>query len=207
MPGHEIVVFHSALGLRPGLVAWAEALRDAGHTVHTPDFYDGEVFDDPASAARKIQDIGFDGMLQRSFDAVRELPDELIYAGFSNGGACAELLAATRPGAKGAVLIGAPLMIKDLDWQVWPSSVPVDVHFCQNDPRRNQPTVERFAGRVREAGAVFTEYLYPGACHHLADPARPGYDEDAAKAVLAQVIKNLQLPDAYIYTVRDIDDA
>src|SRR5579872_5478567 len=130
----EIVLFHSALGLRPGVLQFAEYLRDAGHTVHTPDLYDGEVFQDVASAVRKIQELGFDGLFVRSRDAVASLPSELIYAGFSNGGACAELLAATRPGASGAILISAPLPMRDLGWKVWPSTVPMQVHFSENDP-------------------------------------------------------------------------
>jgi hypothetical protein len=32
----EVVLFHSVLGLRPGVIA-ADRLRTAGHTVHTPD--------------------------------------------------------------------------------------------------------------------------------------------------------------------------
>jgi len=40
----EIVLFHSAYGLRPGVLQWAEGLRHIGYTVHTPDLYDGEVF-------------------------------------------------------------------------------------------------------------------------------------------------------------------
>jgi dienelactone hydrolase len=42
----EVVVFHSVLGLRPGVLGAADRLRSAGHTVHTPDLFDGEVFDD-----------------------------------------------------------------------------------------------------------------------------------------------------------------
>lgn len=42
----EVVLFHSALGLRTGVAAAADRLRAAGHTVHTPDYYDGEAFDD-----------------------------------------------------------------------------------------------------------------------------------------------------------------
>ena len=49
----EVVLFHSVLGLRPGVIAAAERLRAAGHTVHTPDLYDGEVFDDLADGSRK----------------------------------------------------------------------------------------------------------------------------------------------------------
>lgn len=37
----EIILFHSALGVRPGVTAAADRLRAAGHTVHVPDYYDG----------------------------------------------------------------------------------------------------------------------------------------------------------------------
>ena len=39
-----VVLFHSALGLRPGVHWFADELRAAGYAVHTPDLYDGEVF-------------------------------------------------------------------------------------------------------------------------------------------------------------------
>ncbi len=41
----EIVLFHHAQGLTPGIDAFADELRRAGHTVHTPDLYDGHTFD------------------------------------------------------------------------------------------------------------------------------------------------------------------
>jgi dienelactone hydrolase len=111
----EIVVFHSLLGLRPGLLAWADRLRGAGFAVHTPDLYEGVYFETSPDAAAGIKHIGFDGVLERARQAVEMLPLDLVYAGFSNGGACAELLAATRPGARGAILIHAPLPIKPLE--------------------------------------------------------------------------------------------
>ena len=114
------MLFHSAYGLKPGVLQWAERLRLAGHTVHTPDLYDGEVFSfsNRMDAVRKIQEVGFDGVLARSQAAVSHLPNDLIYAGYSNGAACAELLAATRPGARGAILIHGPLPIVTLAGRV-----------------------------------------------------------------------------------------
>lgn len=106
----EVVLYHSAYGLRPAIVGFADKLRAAGHIVHTPDLYDGEVFSDRNDAIRKIQEVGFDNLLERAVAAVASLTHSLVYAGFSNGGVCAELLAATRPGARGAILIHAPLM-------------------------------------------------------------------------------------------------
>jgi len=46
--GHmtTIALFHSVLGVRPGVLDAAEMLRSHGHTVHVVDQYDGRVFDD-----------------------------------------------------------------------------------------------------------------------------------------------------------------
>jgi dienelactone hydrolase len=41
----EMLLFHHAHGLTPGVIAFAERLRRAGHTVHAPDLYEGQVFD------------------------------------------------------------------------------------------------------------------------------------------------------------------
>jgi dienelactone hydrolase len=49
----EVVLFHSVLGLGPGVKYAADRLRAAGHTVHAPDYFDGEVFDDLEEGMRK----------------------------------------------------------------------------------------------------------------------------------------------------------
>lgn len=40
----EVLLFHHAQGLTDGIRAFADDLRAAGHTVHTPDLYDGLTF-------------------------------------------------------------------------------------------------------------------------------------------------------------------
>lgn len=40
----EMVLFHHAQGLTPGVAAFADELRRAGHTVHTPDLFEGRTF-------------------------------------------------------------------------------------------------------------------------------------------------------------------
>jgi dienelactone hydrolase len=193
MRGHdlsplEIVVFHFALGLRPGLLQWADRLRAAGYRVHMPDLYDGEVFDDASGAIRKIQELGFDEILLRGQVSVAQLPKELVYIGFSNGGACAELLATARSGARGVVLIGAPLPIRDLGWTVWPRGVPVQIHFGEADSRRNERVIAELGSRVRKADAVFNEHIYPTAMHHFADPQWSGYDAASAELMFERVL-------------------
>jgi dienelactone hydrolase len=188
--GHaqEVVLYHSAYGLRPSVIEFADKLRLAGHTVHTPDLYDGEVFSDRNEVVRKIQELGFDKLLERAAAAVERLPHTLVYAGFSNGGACAELLAATRPGARGAILMHAPLMLRDLGWKVWPSNVPVQVHFAAKDPIRNQAVVDALGVKVRQSGSNFEQFDYDAPGHLFSDSDLPAYDANAAELMTTRVL-------------------
>jgi dienelactone hydrolase len=43
-----LLLFHHAQGRTEGFLAFADELRDAGHTVHTPDLYEGKAFEDPS---------------------------------------------------------------------------------------------------------------------------------------------------------------
>jgi dienelactone hydrolase len=188
----EVVVYRSAYGLRPAIIEFADRLRVAGHLVHTPDLYDGEVFSDRNDAVGKIQQLGFDRLLERALAAVESLPHDLVYAGFSNGGACAELLAATRPGARGAILIHAPLMVRDLGWTVWPSNVHVQVHFADKDPIRNQAVIDALGVKVRQSGSNFEQFDYDAPGHLFADPTFPAYNVIAAELMTRRVLEFLE---------------
>ena len=54
----DIVLFHSVLGLRAGVLDAADRLRAAGHTVHTPDYYDGRTYDEYPPAFEFLDEIG-----------------------------------------------------------------------------------------------------------------------------------------------------
>jgi dienelactone hydrolase len=190
-PPFEVVLYHSAYGLTPGVLQWADQLREGGYIVYTPDLYDGDVFENKLAAAEKIQELGFDELIARSRAAVASLPSGLVYAGFSNGGAFAELLAATRPGARGALMLHAPLPIRDLGWNAWPASVPVQVHFAEKDSLRSQPVIDALASRVRRSGAPFEEFSYPGSGHLFAEPGRREYDPTATELMLGRVMEFL----------------
>jgi dienelactone hydrolase len=188
----EVVVYHSAYGLRPAIIDFADQLRAAGHVVHTPDLYDGDVFSDRNDAIRKIQELGFDKLLERALAATESLSPDLVYAGFSNGGACAELLAATRPGARGAILIHAPLMVRELGWTAWPANVPVQVHFADKDPIRNQAVIEALGVKVRQSGSRFEQFDYDATGHLFADPAFPAYSANAAELMTRRALEFLE---------------
>jgi dienelactone hydrolase len=101
----EVVLFHHAQGLTPGVVDFADELRRAGHAVHTPDLFEGRTFGSIEDGMGYAQEIGFpDEVIGRGARAVEGLPAELVYAGFSLGVLPAQKLAQTRPGARGALL-------------------------------------------------------------------------------------------------------
>src|SRR5579875_1656628 len=126
----DIVLFHSVLGLRPGVTDAADKLRAAGHTVYTPDLFEGAVFHDyPESFAHLEQIGGPMGVVARAKAALDGLPAELVYAGFSLGGVPAELFAATRPGARGALLFHSAIPVEAFELSAWPAQVPVQVHY------------------------------------------------------------------------------
>src|SRR5215208_7943549 len=81
----EVVLFHHAQGLTPGVAAFADELRRAGHTVHTPDLYDGRTFATLEEGLAYAEEIGFDEVTERGVQAAEALPAELVYAGFSLG--------------------------------------------------------------------------------------------------------------------------
>jgi dienelactone hydrolase len=107
----EVVLFHSVLGLSPGAISAAERLRAAGHTIHTPDFFDGEVFD-LEEGMRKEEALGFQEIARRAREFVAGLPERLVFCGFSLGAVHAEVLAASRPGALGAVLMAGAVPVE-----------------------------------------------------------------------------------------------
>jgi len=183
---HEIVLFHSALGLRPGVVAFADRLRALGHTVHTPDLFDGEVFTDLEAGARKRDSLGIPALIERAHAAVARLPPPLVLAGFSMGSAAAEVVAATRPGALGAILMHGALAPAAAGLESWPR-VPVQIHFSVDDPGVDHGQVEALVAGARAAGVAAEEHRYPGSAHLFTDPDLPEHDPASARLLLERV--------------------
>ena len=195
----EVILFHSALGLRPGVRTAADRLRADGHTVHAPDLYDGEVFDDLDEGLRKRDALGMAEIIGRAREAVAELPAGLVFAGFSLGAVPAELLAASRPGALGAVLMHGAVPVEafsEFGIDRWPEGVPVQVHYAAEDPWVDVEEVVPLGDGVREAGATFEEYAYPGAGHLFADPDLPEYDLVSSEEMWKRVLAFLDRIDA-----------
>jgi dienelactone hydrolase len=131
----EVLLFHHALGLTPGVVTFANELRAAGHTVHTPDLFDGRTFGTLDEGLAHAREIGFENILERGVREADDLPADLVYAGFSLGEMAAQKLAQTRPGARGALLFYSCIPISG-EWAFgpWPDGVPVQIHGMDADP-------------------------------------------------------------------------
>ncbi len=184
----HIVLFHSALGLRPGVRHFADELRKAGHTLTVPDLYDGEVFDDYEAGNGKWLAIGIPAMLQKAHAACADLRDDLVFAGFSNGAAVAEFLAATHSKAQKAILMHGALPLEMLQLSAWPKSVPAQLHYNDHDPFRNLEGEARLEGAVRASGAAFEKFIYEGNTHLFTDPDMPDYNEASAKLLMERVL-------------------
>jgi dienelactone hydrolase len=189
-----IVLFHSVLGPRLGVTDGADRLRAAGHTVHTPDLYRGEArFEEYDPAIAYEHSIGYQEMLRRAAADVEPLPSRLVYMGFSAGGAPAEWLAATRPGARACILLHAALPLHVMGLESWPAGVAAQVHFMRDDPYRDQAEIDGMAADVRAAGAPFELFEYDGAGHLFTDPSLPAeYDRAATEMLWGHVLTLLE---------------
>ncbi|MGB4951577.1 MAG: dienelactone hydrolase, partial [Rhizobiaceae bacterium] len=78
----EVLLFHHAQGLTPGVIAFADTLRSAGHIVHTPDLFEGRTFDSIQAGMGFVKEIGFGEVMARGAQAAAHLPAELVYIGF-----------------------------------------------------------------------------------------------------------------------------
>jgi dienelactone hydrolase len=187
----DVVLFHHALGLTPGVLGFADELRRAGHTVHTPDLYEGRTFDALDEGMRHVEQIGFGEVLERGLRAVEGLPTALVYAGFSLGVLPAQKLAQTRPGARGALLYYSCVPVAEFG-SAWPDGVPVQVHGMDADPIfAGEGDID--AARALVASTDRAElFLYPGNQHYFADSALPSYDPDAAALLLHRTLTFLR---------------
>ena len=188
----EVLLFHHAQGLTPGVRGFADELRAAGHTVHTPDLFDGRTFKSIPEGMAFIEAAGFDDLRARGVRMADDLPNELVYAGFSFGVMIAQQLAQTRPGARGALLFYSAVPISG-EWAFgsWPDGVPVQIHGMDNDPFFVGEGDIDAAREIVEKAQDAELFLYPGDQHYFADSSLPSYDAEATALLTQRVLEFL----------------
>jgi len=193
----RIALFHSALGVRPGVLAAAEVFRSAGHQVRVVDQYAGRVFDDYQEADKYVSGIGFPALIQMALDGVTDLDAPFVAAGFSNGGGMAEFVTASRGGSSGGVAgclqFSGAMPVSMLGLASWPAATPVQLHYSTADPFRNQERVDAYLEEVRASGSDLEAFLdYPVAGHLFTDASLPEeYDEGAANVLFSRSVEFL----------------
>lgn len=180
-----LVLLHSALGRTPGMDAIAERFTAAGHTVHTPDFYDGTTFTTAEAGVGHSQEVGFSTLVDRVKDACADLGDEIVFGGFSLGAALAQQMGKNDPRARGALLFHGGGFPKQTRWQ---RQVPVQAHFAVDDDWRTPGTIETLMESATRAGAQAEHFLYPGETHLFSDPTSPDYREDSAALLYSRAL-------------------
>lgn len=181
----EVLLFHHSQGLTPGVVAFADDLRRAGHTVHAPDLYEGRTFPSIEAGLAHAEQIGFGEVIERGTRAAENLPEALVYAGFSLGVLPAQKLTQTRPGARGALLFYSCIPVKVFG--SWPEGVPAQIHGMDADPIFvGEGDVDAARALVAEADAEL--FLYPGDDHYFADSSLPTYDSGATALLTSRVL-------------------
>jgi dienelactone hydrolase len=192
----ELILFHHAQGLTPGMHAFADELRGAGHTVHTPDLYEGKTFEKLEDGVAHARQVGFDKLMERGRTAAERLPREVVYAGFSLGVVPAQMLAQTRPGAKGALLFSSALPVSEFGDR-WPAGVPLQIHMMDADPWVVPPNEDlEFAREIVRTVNGAELFLYPGDRHLFADRSLRDYDQAAATLLEKRVLGFLDKIDA-----------
>lgn len=179
------MLFHHALGQTPGFLAFADELREAGHTVHTPDVFAGKTFGDLEEGVAHAQSEGFGTIVERGAAAAEGLPAELVYAGLSLGVLPAQMLAQTRPGARGALLLYATVSPEEFGG-AWPGGVPLQIHAMEGDPwmAEDLEVARKLVAEAEDAEL----FLYPGSGHVFAESGLDDYDEQAAALLLQRLL-------------------
>lgn len=184
----EVVLFHHAHGLTPGVGSFADRLREGGHVVYTPDLYDGltfEVLDDGVRHAEQV--VGIDPLIERGRAAAEGLGERLVYAGFSLGAIVAQGLAQTRPAARGALLFAGCAPAAAFGGP-WPAGVRLQIHAMESDPWVELDVALALADAVDGAEL----FLYPGERHLFADDGLPDYDDVAAALAAERALAMLE---------------
>jgi dienelactone hydrolase len=188
----EVLLYHHIQGLTDGVKAFVDELRRAGHTVHTPDLFDGRTFETLEEGMAFAREAGFGALGERGVAAAEGVRPDVVHAGFSFGVMIAQRLAQSRPGARGALLMYSCLPVSEFG-EAWPENVPVQVHGKEGD--------EFFLEDIDAARALADStdeaelFLYPGTEHLFADSSLPSYDAEAAALLTERVLAFLDEAD------------
>jgi len=182
-----VLLFHHAQGLTSGVLSFAEEVRRSGHSVQTPDLYQGKTFESIEDGVAYAKEIGFDSIRQNAARVADDLSGDVVFAGFSLGGMSAQMLAQTRP-TKGALLFHSSVTPMTFGAE-WPADLPVQIHAMDADPFFMEEGGDIDAARHIVGTSKDAElYLYQGNEHLFMDSSLPSYDKAASDLATERVM-------------------
>jgi dienelactone hydrolase len=175
----DVVLFHSAFGLRPSVQHAAERLRAWGHRVATPDLYRGRVAGTLDEGLSLRDAVGREELLRRARVAVADVAPGAVLAGFSLGAALAHRIAASDARFDRLLLlhgVAEPPVATPTRWSV-------QVHVAEGDPWAPRDEVDAWRGALERLGASIEVHFYPGGGHLFTDLDLPDRDIRATAEV------------------------
>lgn len=179
----QVVVFHSAYGLRAAETAAAARLRAAGQDVFLPDLYDGHTATTLAAGLALMDMVGWETICARARRALETVPEAAVLAGFSMGAGVIGSVWDQRRAAAGVVLLHgiAPIPARAR------TGLPVQVHLADDDPFASRQAVARWQADAARAGVAAEVFTYPGAGHFYTDPCLADYHSASAERTWQRV--------------------
>lgn len=180
----QILLFHSALGVRAGITALEDVLCEAGHDVTVVDQYEGRTYDSYDEAMAHVDAVGMPALMHGALGHSTDVPGRFVAVGFSNGACMAQYVAAKRPkDARGVVMIGGgvPMRILDLPW---PKGVPGQIHVTKGDPWSEPEANDEVVADAEQAGGHVELFTYPGDGHLFNDEQMPDEYQPAEAELL-----------------------
>lgn len=177
----NVILFHPSLGFTRDMEDAADRLRGGGHTVFAPDLFGGATFDDEKEADGHLKRLTISALMLKARDAIAGYPADSVYMGFSIGALAAMIFSAKKPGARACVPVAGAATLAEIGAAAWPKGVPVSLHFAAGDVWRRPEAIESFAASVRESGASFESFEYPGGGHLFPFAGTGAYDGASAE--------------------------
>jgi len=167
----DILLFHSAYGLRPAVLEAAERLRRAGHRVETPDLYRGAIASTLEVALALRDRIGRPALLEQARACAARARPDTVLAGFSMGAALAQRVAARDSRFSRLLLFHG---VAELPPKL-PARWQVQAHLAEADPLEPREEVVAWRDALRALGAAVDLHFYRGG-HLFTDPGLPDHD-------------------------------
>lgn len=174
----SILLFHSVYGLREAERRLAQDWRGRGHTVTLPDLYDGRSTESIDAGFALCDDIGWDYVLHRAWQAAEALPTDTVLVGVSMGAEVVGCLLRQRRPTPGALLLHG---LTEL-----PAEFRLQLHMADSDALFPTERVDAWAEQANRAGIRSEIYRYPSAGHYFTDAALPDHDAPSRELALTR---------------------